>query len=69
MHAETVAALLPRVPMPRPEVVPEVKPAPVRTRNRNSSWPSGPPPKCTAGQHAKWRFTDRKADTKEWYCR
>ena len=69
VHAETVAALMPRVPMPRPEVVPEVKRAPVRTRNRNSSWPSGPPPKCTAGQHAKWRFTDRKAGTKEWYCR
>jgi hypothetical protein len=68
-HAETLAALLPRVPLPRPDVVPDIKRTPVRTANRNSSWPAGPPPNCTAGQRAKWRFTDRKAGTKEWYCR
>jgi hypothetical protein len=70
-HAEMLAAL-PRVPLPRPEPPPDFEPSnPHATRvssNRNSSWPDEPPPACP-GQHAKWRFVDRKAGTKEWYCK
>jgi hypothetical protein len=32
-------------------------------------WPDEPPPNCGAGKRAKWHFVDRKAGTKEWYCR
>jgi hypothetical protein len=70
-HAELLAAL-PPLPRPRPEPPADFKPSnPHATRvssNRNSSWPPEPPPACP-GQHAKWRFVDRKAGTKEWYCR
>jgi hypothetical protein len=69
----TILASLPRVPQPRPEPPADFKPsnphATVRVNSRNSSWPPEPPPNCAAGQRAKWRFVDRKAGTKEWYCR
>ena len=69
----TVLALLPRIPLPRPEPPADFKPSnphqTVRVNSRNSSWPPDPPPNCAAGQHAKWRFVDRRAGTKEWYCR
>ena len=68
----TVLASLPRIPQPRPEPPADFEPSTphktVRVSNRNSSWPDEPPPACP-GQHAKWRFVDRKAGTKEWYCR
>jgi hypothetical protein len=68
-QAETLAAL-PRIPLPRPEPPADWKPAkPVRTSRSSSSWPAEPPPNCAAGQRAKWHFVDRKAGTKEWYCR
>lgn len=70
-QAELLALLAP-LPRPRPEPPADFKPSnPHTTRvssNRSSSWPSEPPPACP-GQHAKWRFVDRKAGTKEWYCR
>ena len=65
-------ALLPRVPYPRPEPPADFKPSnphATRVSSRNSSWPAEPPPDCAAGQRAKWRFVDRRAGTKEWYCR
>jgi hypothetical protein len=69
----TVLAALPRIPLPRPEPPADFKPSnphkTVRVNSRNASWPPDPPPNCAAGQHAKWRFVDRKAGTKEWYCR
>ena len=69
----TVLAALPRIPLPRPEPPADFKPSnphkTVRVNSRNSSWPPEPPPNCAAGQHAKWRYVDRKAGTKEWYCR
>jgi len=40
----------------------------VRVSRASSDWPAAPPPNC-GGKHAKWRFVDRKAGTKEWYCR
>ncbi len=64
-HAQNLA-LAPRIPLPRPDIVPVVKPVRV---SRSSSWPAEPPPNCGAGQHAKWHFVDRKAGTKEWYCK
>jgi hypothetical protein len=71
-HAELLASLA-RLPRPRPDPPADFKPSnPHATRvssNRNSSWPPEPPPNCAAGQHAKWRFVDRQAGTKEWYCR
>ncbi len=67
-EALKLAALAPRVPAPRPDPPADApKAQPVRL-SRGSSWP-GPPPNCPAGQHAKWHFVDRKAGTKEWYCR
>jgi hypothetical protein len=53
---------------PPEEAKPEEKPKPVRANHR-TSWPDEPPPNCGAGKHAYWHFTDRKAGTKEWYCR
>ena len=71
-HAEMLASLA-RLPRPRPDPPADFKPSnPHATRvssNRNSSWPPEPPPNCAAGQHAKWRFVDRRAGTKEWYCK
>jgi hypothetical protein len=61
-------AMVPRVPLPRPDAVPEIKPA--RRVSRVSSGSAlGPPPDCPAGKRAKWHYTDRKAGTREWYCR
>jgi hypothetical protein len=68
MRAESLAALAPRIPSARPDVLPVVKPVRL-SRRSSSSWPAAPPPSCGAGRHAKWRFVDRKAGTKEWYCR
>ena len=69
----TVIASLPRVPLPRPEPPADFEPSnphkTARVNSRNSSWPPEPPPNCAAGQHAKWRFVDRRAGTKEWYCK
>jgi hypothetical protein len=67
MRAESLAALAPRIPLPRPDVMPVVKR--VRVSRASSNWPAAPPPNCGAGKHAKWRFTDHKAGSKEWYCR
>jgi hypothetical protein len=59
--------------LPRPEPPADFEPSnphkTVQVSNRNSSWPAEPPPNCAAGQRAKWRFVDRSAGTKEWYCR
>jgi hypothetical protein len=65
--AESLAMLAPRIPSARPDVVPTIRK--VRVARASSSWPDASPPNCGAGKHAKWRFTDRKAGTKEWYCR
>lgn len=70
-HAELLASL-PRIPQARPEPPPDFKPEkprPQRVSARRSDWPADPPPNCGAGKHAKWRFVDRAANTKEWYCR
>jgi hypothetical protein len=71
-HATQLAAL-PRIPLARPEPPADFKPSKPRatrvSRNQPSSWPDEPPPNCAAGQHAKWRFVDRRAGTKEWYCK
>jgi hypothetical protein len=56
-----------KVSAPPAEAKRDVKPKPVRANHR-TSWPDEPPPNCN-GLHAYWRFTDRKAGTKEWYCR
>jgi hypothetical protein len=64
-RALELAGFVARVPLPRPD------PPPVRrtsSRNHRADWPAEPPPNC-GGLHAYWRFTDRKAGTKEWYCR
>lgn len=63
-HAVEIGAFLPRVPMPRPNPPPRTR---VR-KSRDSSWPSQAPPNC-GDKHAYWRFVDRKAGTKEWYCK
>jgi hypothetical protein len=71
-QAQVLAAMMPRIPIARPEPPADFKPTAPHTRrvsSRNSSWPDEPPPNCAAGQHAKWRFVDRKAGTKAWYCR
>lgn len=62
-QALKLAGFVARVPKPRPD-------PPVRrvSSRQPSSWPSEPPPNC-GKLHAYWRFTDRKAGTKEWYCR
>ena len=69
----TVLASLPRIPLPRPEPPADFEPSnphkTVRVNRQNSSWPPDPPPNCAAGQRARWRFVDRGAGTKEWYCR
>jgi hypothetical protein len=67
LRAASLQAMAPRIPVPRPDVVPVRKP--VRVARASSGWPSAPPPNCAAGQHAKWRFVDRKSGSKEWYCR
>jgi len=75
-HAEDFAATLPRIPLPRPDIVPDIKPdkpakpaRATRVSRASSDWPSAPPPNCAAGKHAKWRFTNRQTGAKEWYCR
>jgi len=65
-QAESLS-MVPRVPLPRPDEVPEIKP--VRVSRASSGSGLGPPPNCPAGQHAKWHYVDRKAGTREWYCR
>lgn len=67
LQASEMAGLqfAPRIPMARPD------PPPVRkktARRANASWPADPPPNC-GEKHAYWRFVDRKAGTKEWYCK
>lgn len=64
-HAESLS-MVPRVPLPRPDAVPAIKPA---RAARASGAGLGPPPNCPAGQRAKWHYVDRKAGTREWYCR
>jgi hypothetical protein len=60
---QDVAAPLPR---PRPEPPPN---AIKRTASRASGWGSlGAPPNC-GDRHAYWRYTDRKAGKREWYCK
>jgi hypothetical protein len=63
-HALKLSGFVARLPLPRPD------PPPVRrvSRNHSADWPASPPPNCGA-KHAYWRFVDRKAGTKEWYCR
>ncbi|MGH6922361.1 MAG: hypothetical protein ACRED5_01200 [Propylenella sp.] len=63
-HALKLMGFVARLPIPRPD------PPPVRrvSRNQNADWPASPPPNC-GDKHAYWRFVDRKAGTKEWYCR
>lgn len=66
-------AALPRIPLARPEPPADFNPTKARRVQRVSGhradWPDEPPPACGAGKHAKWRFVDRAADRKEWYCR
>jgi hypothetical protein len=64
-HALELAGFVARVPVPRPDNPPPVRR--VRTGHR-ADWPAAPPPDC-GNLHARWRFVDRKAGTKEWYCR
>jgi hypothetical protein len=59
--------MLPRIPAPRPDVVPVIKPP--RVSRASSGSALGPPPNCPAGQRAKWRYVDRKTGTRAWYCR
>jgi hypothetical protein len=66
-HAEELAALLPRLPKARPDPPPQPTRARVR-RAASSDWPDSPPPNC-GSKHAYWRFVDRKAGSKEWYCK
>ena len=55
-----------RIPLPRPDPPPA---RPRRTSSRaNLEWPAEPPPNCGT-KHAYWRFVDRRAGTKEWYCK
>ena len=72
-HAQELAALMPRIPVARPEPPADFKPAQPHTRRvssrSSSSWPDEPPPNCAAGQRAKWRFVDRQAGKKAWYCK
>ena len=68
-----VLAALPRVPLARPDPPSNFKPSkPHKARvvraKLNASWPDEPPPACP-GQHARWRYVDRKSGAKEWYCR
>ncbi len=58
----------PRIPAARPEPPKNAIKKVAATRKRSSSWPAGPPPNCGT-KHAYWRFIDRKAGTKEWYCK
>ncbi|HEX9905456.1 MAG TPA: hypothetical protein VGA77_10880 [Propylenella sp.] len=68
-HARQIGALLPRIPQARPEAPAWVKRASApRARRPDNSWPDAPPPNC-GKLHAYWRFVDRKAGTKEWYCK
>jgi hypothetical protein len=67
-RAEVLGMLMPRIPEPRPDVVPKIKRVRV-ARASGSGWPAGPPPRCAAGKRAKWRFVERGSSTKEWYCR
>jgi hypothetical protein len=60
-------AMVPRVPAPRPDDVGDTKPG--RVSRASSGAALGPPPSCPAGQHAKWHYVDRKAGSREWYCR
>lgn len=73
-YALMLSSVGPRVPRARPEPSPDLvkaltkvasAPAP---RRRNMDWPDAPPPNC-GNLHAYWRFVDRKAGTKEWYCK
>ncbi len=62
-QALKLVGFIARVPEARPD------PPPVRrVSNRSTSWPDQPPPNC-GKLHAYWHFKDRKAGTKEWYCR
>jgi hypothetical protein len=65
-QAESLS-MIPRVPLPRPDEVPEIKPA--RANRVAAGSALGPPPNCPAGKRAKWHYVDRKAGTREWYCR
>jgi hypothetical protein len=64
---EELGLAVARIPLPRPDPPPQVRSTPRRTV-RNSDWPAEPPPNCGT-KHAYWRFVDRKAGTKEWYCK
>jgi hypothetical protein len=60
---QDLAAPLPR---PRPEPPPN---AIKRTASRARDWGNlGPPPNC-GEKHAYWRYTDRQAGKREWYCK
>jgi hypothetical protein len=63
-----LAGLIPPLPRPRPEPTPDMLPVRRVAHRGASDWPAEPPPNC-GRQHAYWRFVDRKAGTKEWYCR
>jgi hypothetical protein len=63
---EELGIVVPRIPLPRPDPPPQVRTT--RRAARNSAWPAEPPPNCGM-KHAYWRFVDRKAGTKEWYCK
>ena len=65
VRAESLGIFAPRIPLPRPDVAPPAA-KPVHVSRASSNWPAAPPPNCGAGKHAKWRFVDRKAGTKEW---
>jgi hypothetical protein len=69
-HVLELTALAPSIPVPDPNAKPQAaeKPKRVRSAAHRADWPDEPPPDC-GSKHARWRFTDRKAGTKEWYCK
>ena len=65
-QATALGVVFARIPLPRPDPPPS---RPRRTASRaNLDWPAAPPPNCGT-KHAYWRFVDRDAGTKEWYCK
>ncbi len=64
-HAMELAGFVARLPRVRPDPPPVRR---VRRTSRRADWPAAPPPDC-GSLHAYWRFVDRRAGTKEWYCK
>jgi len=65
VHAMELAGFVARLPRVRPDPPPVRR---VRSTSRRADWPAAAPPDC-GSLHAYWRFVDRRAGTKEWYCK